>query len=231
MPRDLDGSNYFTIADAPEWDDIPFLTISWWSRKDGQADWQIAGPIRFRDNANERYFGLVYAGGGGNIRCDTSPDGTFYAGNAGEAAHGMANDRWYHCALVSAPGYNRIYVGGAAVMNDTSITPGIGDSTSQPIHLGFSSSYAAVARGANAKWADCVIWRSPLNDHEVLGLAKGAAPGSIRPYDYLGHWPLWAIGTREVNLARSAIAGVATGSPAAYATTMPPLPPPVPIAY
>ena len=59
MPRDIDGSNYYTMADDPNWDDIPYVTTAGWFRFDSQADWMPVGVQRFRDDINGRFFGWV----------------------------------------------------------------------------------------------------------------------------------------------------------------------------
>jgi hypothetical protein len=230
MPRDIDGSNYYTMADDAAWDDIPYVTSAAWVRNDGVADWQPLLLQRFRDDVNGRFWGCVFVGAGANLRHDTSPDGTFYAGNYNEYAHGMSNNVWYHVALVSGPSNNRLYRNGTLLGTDSAITPGIGDGT-DALRLGHSLSYAGAARGGNSKYADVCLWRAALTTEEILGLAKGAPPGSVRPTEYIGHWPLWGLATREVNLARSVLQAVPTGTPAAYTTTQPPVPPPVSIHY
>jgi hypothetical protein len=118
--------------------------------------------------------------------------------DSGLSGHGIAGGtsmttgKWWHLAALFDPSLTqiRLYVNGVSdgtpvSCPDRSTNAGFG------IGLGCDGQNGAQFFGLNGRIAECGLWYAALTVAEILALAKGTLPPTIRPATLAGYWPLW----------------------------------------
>jgi hypothetical protein len=155
---------------------------------------------------------------------------TVYIGRSSNAAAISGDGLWHHLAMVWNGGATNaaitIYVAGSQVDTTNS---GAGSfaaiySGALPrMGIGFQNSIGGTSNAnINGRMADAVIYNTNLTVAEIVALAKGARPFTVRPRSIQWYWPLDGIQSPEPDFSGNALNGVVTG---AALTAGPPLMP------
>jgi hypothetical protein len=131
----------------------------------------------------------------------------------------LSTGTWYHvCGMSSYSGGNvteSVFINGAnKTSNTATLTNNFSGSTKTSIGVFNGSSLSGYNNGTIA---DCAIWNVILTDAEVLALANGARPSTIRPLSLVGWWPLDGLQSPEPDLSGFVNNMTLTNSPAAAA--------------
>jgi len=122
------------------------------------------------DETITRIFGLHVGGTNGVIWWDTSPTGSYVAGNRAALAIGLSKRKWYNLTVVHdyGAGKNRIYVSGRKEAEITCASNGLYTSTNAALtpHVG-RSIFAASNQLLNGRIGNLAVWSRPLRDAEI----------------------------------------------------------------
>lgn len=187
MARDFDGSgdklNYAGAIVS-----VPAFTMScWFNPRNVTADHWLMTICT--DASGNQYHALVANGAlaGDELNAWTR---TTSSVNAGSGTAFVA-DKWQHGCGVWAAGNSRaVFLDGTKGTDTGSRNPTGMDTT----RVGADSSSANVLNGLIAE--PC-IWDVALTDAEVLMLASGAHPWTIRPNHIVAYWPCYGLDSPE----------------------------------
>lgn len=153
------------------------------------------------NTANTSYFGIGYDGAntfglGDNVAyCEAS---LASVNQVGVSPTGGTANVWMHIAGVFNSGTSRTaYLNGAAgSVSTNSAVP----TTMNRTDIG----HFAATNPLNGSMAEIAIWTAALTAAEILSLAKGASPLSVRPEQLVRYWPVFGNGA-EADVTRNQI--------------------------
>jgi hypothetical protein len=121
---------------------------------------------------------------------------------------------WYHaCCTYDSTNGLKTYLNG--VSDGTAAANGALQTGSNPFMIGYDSNFSP-ARDFNGSLADAAHWSAALSTSEVVALAAGARPSTIRPLSLLGWWPLGGVQSPEPDLSGNKNNGTLTGTAPAF---------------
>ena len=111
----------------------------------------------------------------------------------------LVTNRWFHFAGVWASDTERyVWLDGGWRGGSTGLTSVLYNSvTSVSLGYGRTSAPSAYFPGS---LSDVAVWKVALRDEEVLRLARGASPLSIRQYNIVDYWPLQGLWSPEITM-------------------------------
>lgn len=169
--------NFLRNTDFPGIGTPLTLACKTWCDEDGTS---FQCPLSVGDNSGGNYWGLalMMAGAGDPLRAYTRSAG----GNVSAEQAGVKVNGWSHCAGVYASDSSRYaYVDGVKSSEQTStITPNTPDRVKIGSMAGTSYYYSGLIRSAG-------VWTAALTDAEILRLAKGEHPRTVRPESLIFH--------------------------------------------
>jgi hypothetical protein len=117
---------------------------------------------------------------------------------------------WCHSAFTySAANGLRTYFNGASD-GTTASTGNPANASAAPFTVSVDTNNAG--RNYSGSIADATLWSAELSAAEIVALAKGARPRSIRPLGLSVWWPLDGLRSPEPDLSGNARNGVLSGS-------------------
>lgn len=173
------------------------LTIACWANLDDNTNSQDLVSV-CRKTSTQQAFRLNAGGNaaGDPIRAVTTNNAT---NGIAVTSVGYSLGVWTHCAATFTSSTSRkAYINGSGGTADTtSVTPSGIDRTM----IGAIWSNSVIANATDGRLAEVGIWTVVLSDAEILALAKGANPATIRPDKLIGYWPVWGQSSPEPDLS------------------------------
>jgi hypothetical protein len=204
------GANQW-LAGTPAVTAVSF-SIAAWVKIEAAATMTIAGLY---DTATENNFHNMSMGSTGNLRviASSAAGGTT---TGAISTTGLTAGVWGHACCTFGPttGTDRAAYanGGGKATNTTNRAPAGIDTFAVGRH-----SVLTPGSYFDGIIAEVGLWNVQLTDAEVLALARGAHPLSIRSASLVGYWPLWGTSSPEVDYTRNGNDLTVNGSPAVAA--------------
>ena len=170
---------------SPPVSGLPF-TLACWARTDTDAADQALVWLGDKDSATSVIGSLEFLAvdGGNRYVCVKSVSG---AAEGSALAGDYSTNTWHHvCGQFTATTLRRVILDGVSVDTDATLVSG---ATADRVSIGRrgDSTPSAYLSGAVAEAA---IWNQPLNQPEIVALAKGFSPLMVKPQNLVAYWPL-----------------------------------------
>jgi hypothetical protein len=121
-------------------------------------------------------------------------------------ASAVSVDTWHHIAGQEiSSGSRKVWVDGSSGSNTNNLSPS-----------GINANYIGVrpnlSTDFNGRIAEVALWNEELDADEIAALARGASVRRIRPLALVAYWPLWGIGSSEIDCSPGGNSMSITGS-------------------